>query len=254
MHTPEVNSCTSISFSGIDGAGKSTQIVSLCIKLHEMGLRFRLVQFWDDVAALSRVRETAVHLLFKSESGVGAPWAPVVRRDKNVRSKTMTALRLCLYLADAVSLRLLMRRFLRSGVDVVIFDRFIYDELANLNLRNRVARAFAHFILAFVPRPDFSFLLDANPVQARARKPEYPLDFLHFSRNSYLELSHLAGGMNVIAPMSLAEVEHKIAGIMMERFPQRARAATRRHAPRHTNEDEPVSLDPPRSGSAATGS
>jgi hypothetical protein len=38
-----------------------------------------------------------------------------------------------------------------------------------------------------------SFLLDAVPEMARARKPEYPLDFMRRYRSSYLELRNIAG-------------------------------------------------------------
>ena len=123
-------------------------------------------------------------MIFKGDRGVGTPSAPITRRDKNVRSWMMTALRLCIYFADAVSTRSLMKRALRSNADIVIFDRFIYDELANLNLENAVMRMYARAMIKFVPKPDISFLLDADPMEARARKPEYPLDFLQFSRKS----------------------------------------------------------------------
>lgn len=62
-----------ISFSGIDGAGKSTQIGAIHSRLSEAGVRVRLLAFWDDVAALAGVREFLSHVLFKGEKGVGFP-------------------------------------------------------------------------------------------------------------------------------------------------------------------------------------
>jgi thymidylate kinase len=141
---------------------------------------------------------------------VGTPTEPVNRRDKNVQSWYMTALRFGLYFVDAVSLRTVVSRARRSDANVVIFDRYLYDELANLPLHNRIARAYVRLLLTLVPRPDISFILDADPVQARGRKPEYPLEFLYSSRASYLDLSDLAGGMTIIAPQPVQDVERQI--------------------------------------------
>jgi thymidylate kinase len=204
-----------VSFSGIDGAGKSTQIRQFCSEIEQAGLRYSVVSFWDDVARFKKLREGASHVIFKGDKGVGTPEAPISRRDKNVRSWMMTLLRLCIYLADAVSTRTLMKRAQRSGADVVIadviiFDRFIYDELANLRLENAMMRTYARVIAKFVPTPDISFLLDADPVKARERKPEYPLEFLQFSRQSYFALNEIIGCLTVIAPMSVREVEQGI--------------------------------------------
>lgn len=199
-----------VSFSGIDGAGKSTQIQRFCARLEQAGLRYSLVSFWDDVARLKGLREGASHRIFKGDRGVGTPAAPITRRDKNVRSWWMTMLRLCIYLADAISTRSLMGKARRSDADVVIFDRFIYDELANLRLNNAAMRTYARAIARFVPEPHISFLLDADPAEARARKPEYPLEFLHFSRKSYFSLIELIGCMTIIPPQPMDEVEKEI--------------------------------------------
>lgn len=199
-----------VSVSGIDGAGKSTQIEALCIWLKEDGRRVRVIRFWDDVAVFTRFREAAGHRLFKGDAGVGTPALPINRRDKDVRSGLMTCVRLLLYTLDAVSLGLVVRAAVRTNADLVIFDRYIYDELANLPLQNSSIRGFVRLINMLVPKPQVSYLLDADPVKARERKPEYPLEFLYANRQSFLDLSTLIGGMSVIAPLQVQEVKRAI--------------------------------------------
>jgi thymidylate kinase len=135
----------------------------------------------------------------------------------------MTGVRLFLYFIDAISVRLAVERAVNSGADLVILDRYIFDELANLKLRNPAIRAYVRLIMKLVPKPDISYLLDADPVKARARKPEYPLEFLHTNRQSYLTLSGLVGGMTVIAAMPVKEVKRVVLRHALEelsfRFP-----------------------------------
>ena len=207
---PKKSGTRFVSFSGMDGAGKSTQIEALRARMEGDGWHVLLVRFWDDVAMLTQLREDAGHAIFKGDQGVGTPAAPKNRQDKNVRSSLMTAVRLFLYSIDAISTRFAVKKALRSKADLVIFDRYIFDELANLSLSNPAIRAFVWLIMMLVPRPHISYLLDAEPVKARARKPEYPLEFLYTNRQSYLTLNDLIGGFTVICPMSIEEVQRTV--------------------------------------------
>ena len=206
-----------ISFSGIDGAGKSTQIEMLRERLNQAGLRVSLLAFWDDVAMLTSVREFSGHTLFKGEKGVGSPTKPVNRRDKNVRSWYMTLVRFGLYFLDAVSLCLVVAKQRRGGGDVIIFDRYLHDQLANLNLNRGIGPFYARLLLAMTPKPDIAYLLDADPAQARERKPEYPVDFLQQSRTTYLALSKM-GQMTVIPPLPVAEAAQQILEEMVNKL------------------------------------
>ncbi len=208
-----------VSFSGIDGAGKSTQIVALFQRLEDLGLRVQILRFWDDIARLTQLRESAAHGIFKGDRGIGTPSAPINRRDKNIHSLPMTLVRLLIYLLDAISLRRAVQKAIHSGADVVIFDRYIYDELANLTLRNVAIRTYVKLIMTIVPRPQISYLLDADPRVARARKPEYPIEFLNANRLAYLALSDLIGRFTIVPAMPLKVVSQIVINHALDEPP-----------------------------------
>jgi thymidylate kinase len=198
-----------VSFSGIDGAGKSTQIQALQFHLRLLGFRSTLYTFWDDVVVFSRLRESLSHTAFKGDKGAGSPEKPISRRDKNVTSWFATGVRLFFYLLDALSLRLTFGRS-HAGADFIIFDRFIYDELANLPLHSGPIRFYVRMLLSISPQPDIAYLVDAEPEAARIRKPEYPLNFLRQNRDAYIKLSHLVRGMTVVGSLSVEETTSEI--------------------------------------------
>ena len=212
-----------ISFSGIDGAGKSTQISMLQACLAASGLRFSLLTFWDDVAVLSGIREFSSHAVFRGDKGVGSPDRPITRRDKNVQSWPMAILRLFLYVLDAVHLGFVVARSKRHPVDVIIFDRYLYDEIANLPLRRWYARAYIRFLLKLAPRPDVAYLLDADAVEAWARKREYPLEFVGRNRGAYLLLSSMIPCITVIAPGPAAEAQWRVVEELVKKLPDHRR-------------------------------
>ena len=199
-----------ISFSGLDGAGKTTQIENLRSLVHAFGMRDALLTFWDNGVVLSRYRERFVHKVYGSERGIGAPDKPVERRDKNVRAWYLSLIRHGLYLLDTLHLRWVVAGARRSKADVIIMDRYIYDELANLPLENPLTRIFVHFVRGLAPKPDIAYLLDADPVAARIRKPEYPVEFMQQSRRAYFMLAELLDTMTVIPPLPLSEAKHQV--------------------------------------------
>jgi len=208
---------TLVSFSGIDGAGKSTQIDALCRRLTDSGLRYSLLSFWDDVVVLPRFRENMSLRAFKGEKGVGSPEKPIARRDKNVTSWYLTAFRMMLYALDALRLRSVASRTAQSGADFVIFDRYIYDEFANLPLQLYLVRLYVRMLLRLIPRPQVAFLLDADAEAATIRKPEYPVEFARRNREAYLQLSRIVNGMSIIPPLRIQEATEAMKKVIFEK-------------------------------------
>jgi thymidylate kinase len=207
-----------ISFSGLDGSGKSTQIENLTRHMHSLGLRTVHLAFWDDVVVGTKYREGFVHKVYGSEKGIGAPGKPVNRRDKNMRKWYLSLARHGLYLLDAIHLCEVVGRARRGRPDVIVMDRYIYDQLANLPLENTLSCTFVKMVHAFVPRPEVAYLLDADVEAARARKPEYPVEFMHQSRKTYMTLAEMLGTLTVIPPLGLEDARAAVVNAFNRAF------------------------------------
>lgn len=181
-----------ITFSGIDGAGKSTQIEMLRNHFRNAGVPVRELTFWDNVVMFPRLRAGFSRMVLQSDGSVGTPQKPAKRNDKNAQGWPLLAGRACLYLFDVVNLRRIVRHLNSQNSGVVIFDRYIYDQLAAMPLDSWLARTYAKIVLKLSPQPDLSYILDETPEIARARKPEYPVKFMYQQRRSYMQLRNLA--------------------------------------------------------------
>jgi thymidylate kinase len=207
-----------VSFSGIDGAGKTTQIEAACARLRQLGYRVARVTFWDDVAVFPNLRAgVSFRVLRKTDR---SHQDAKLRNDKNVRTWYLTVVRACFYLLDSLRLRRIVRRLRSQDSDFIILDRYIYDQAVQVRARNWVAAAYIRLLLALAPKPEFGFILDASPDNAFQRKPEYPLAFMHEYRQAFLELCSFAPELMVIPPGSVEDVQKRIMSHLLLCSPQ----------------------------------
>lgn len=197
-----------VTFSGIDGAGKTTQINSLTDHLGEQGYRVARVTFWDDIAVLSRFRAgVSLRTLHNKRS---PDQTPALRSDKNIQIWYLTLIRSIFYLFDCLRLRRTALKLKNGESDFIIFDRYIYDQIVQVRARHWLARKYIRLLAAIAPTPDAGFILDASPDDAFGRKPEYPLSFIHQYRRAFLSLREFAPDLIVIPPGSIADVQRQI--------------------------------------------
>lgn len=185
-----------ITFSGLDGAGKSTLIERLKKKLEEQDRRVSVLHMYRDVGLYACGRFVLVALRgegdgneFRQETeGIGrAPsrrgrlGAAATRLGSAVAwSKT---LRLCAYPFDLLiffGYRLYVER-LRGRV--LIMDRYFYDTLVDVAAGG--ASRGARLLALVTPTPHVPIYLDISPEQAFARKGDHTVAYLGRRRDAY---------------------------------------------------------------------
>jgi thymidylate kinase len=200
-----------ITFSGIDGAGKTTQIEHLSSYLQAQGFLVTQLSFWDDVAACSNLRaEVGQRTASLGQTQHSTEYSFSPKNNKHIRKWYLTTARLGLYVLDVLRLKRLLNSRLVKNSDVVIFDRYVYDQIANISSRSSAADLYRKMILRQTPTPDLAFILDTSPSAAFARKPEYPLEFMYENRRNFLRLRKLAPELIIISDGQAEDVKTEI--------------------------------------------
>lgn len=178
-----------VTFSGLDGAGKTT-LISLTLQwLLERGVASTHLTMYDDIglyASLRRLRD----LLsgnphperLRSVSATADPGSTSLP----LRIIRSTRMKMMVYFID-----LLILRLIRFYVEVVrgrllIVDRYFYDSLADLSEGMDDATLGAYIRL--VPVPDCTIFVETTPETAFARKGEYSVHELTARRRRYQDI------------------------------------------------------------------
>ncbi len=179
-----------ITFSGLDGSGKSTLIEHLKESLEQDDRKVFVSHMNYDVGLFAIVRSLIKRPI---KDRAHAPRERAFENNFKTRSAKLRyllvwnkGLRLLIYPLDV--LMFLGYRFYveKMNRQVLIMDRYFYDTLIDIT---GARRSFpTRFLSWLTPTPNLSIYLDCNPEKAFGRKNEYSVDYLKRRRLSYLKL------------------------------------------------------------------
>lgn len=194
-----------ITFSGLDGAGKSTLIECLKESLERRNKQVAILHMYYDVGVMACARFMFRKIAGgrKSESErTHAPRkqtegrAPLAARIRYAVAWNKS-LRLFIYPLDLlifICYRLYVERMKKQ---VLIMDRYFYDTLVDITEGQGPRRV--RFLMGMTPRPSVPVLIDISPEEAYARKGEHSIAYLRRRRLSYRELFPKGPGAVVLA-------------------------------------------------------
>ena len=221
-----------ITFSGLDGSGKSTLIGILKEYLEKPGARVRVLTMYDHIglyACLRRIRDQIKSVLRRPGSTVDVEVEYSNDKDRELplpqRSRFLQAfvdvlrssgVKRFVYVLDLVSF--LFYRFYVEKVcnNILVMDRYFYDSLADVS--NGKSWGFVRCFLFFTPEPDVPVWIDTPPEESFARKGEYSVPYLVMRREKY---AHIFGWVKkgvVIKNDNLDEAKSKLIKTVSQRL------------------------------------
>jgi thymidylate kinase len=169
-----------VTLSGTHGTGKSTNAGKCYYLLNKKGLRFSYLRHQDLLDPLGFILRRAARILrFKNTSSFERI-APV-----RVVSSTYYLFIYLPFLAGGIKLRKLL------GYSTVA-DRYLYDLIAG-SWGNGMSVPLEKLLLRIVPRPDVSFVFDADVKRILADRPEHTFEYIVNEKAQYSKLVGVFG-------------------------------------------------------------
>ena len=235
-----------ITFSGLDGAGKSTLIEWLRASLEREGHSVAVLHMNDDVGVYAYAR-WARNQLFRllgrdapQPLPAGAdpldPARPVNRGwlKRNIRRIRYAILwsptvRRFIYPIDLLVFTLYRLVFEKLTKRVFIMDRYFYDTLVDLSERG--PSPWNRLLAAFTVTPEVPVLLEVPPERAFGRKGEYTVEYLQRRWTAYQTVLGWVPSSVKLVNEELVRAQATLWQVVTARMPGRHAGTTRQLDP-----------------------
>jgi len=217
-----------ITFSGLDGAGKSTLIEWLRAELVRQQRAVRVFHMNDDVGVYAYLRAVRdrVKRLIHHRNGVptSPPPSPVGVRAglraglQRVREAVLwnKPIRRALYPIDLLIFLGYRLYFERIRGEVLIMDRYFYDTL--VDLADGGSFTAVRLLKRLTPTPHLPVFLEITPSESYARKGEYSVDYLSRRWTAYRTIAPWVRSAVVLVNEELCETEAALKTVVLDRF------------------------------------
>jgi len=176
-----------ITFSGLDGSGKSTIIHLVKRRLEEQGIQTKVYTMYDDLsfyALLRKVRNRSNGYDDKSDDKIELENNSILY--KIVRSKLLKSLVLPL---DTLSI-LYFLFFKTSRKDIVLLDRASYDYILDI-LPTNFSKPLVKLAILFSFKPLLAVFVNTPAIISFDRKGEYDVKYLSWREEGYFNIFKL---------------------------------------------------------------
>jgi len=169
-----------VTLSGTHGTGKSTNAGKCYYLLNRQGLRFSYLRHQDLLDPLGFILRRAARILRFKRATDFEKIAPV-----RVISSAYYLFIYLPFLAGGIRIRKLL------GYSTVA-DRYLYDLIAG-SWGNGMSVPQEKLLLRIVPRPDVSFVFDADVKRILADRPEHTFEYIENEKAQYSKLVSVFG-------------------------------------------------------------
>lgn len=207
-----------ITFSGLDGAGKSTLIEWLRSDLERQRHPVAVLHLNDDVGVYSWLRAIRDRVAGGPPPNALPRMTPLPTRLGRLRDAILWSrlLRIVLYPVDLLAFAVM--RFYQERVRrrVLIMDRYFYDRLVDVT--GRRGEPWLRVLASLTPTPDLPVLLEISPEEAYARKGEYTVEYLRRRREAYARVFPWVPASLTLSACELPAARLAIAAAVRERL------------------------------------